>query len=842
MLDWVRGLLTRAKPAAAGRRYSRADLLRYGSSVKARYDAAQTTDENTRLWSQTDVLSARAANSYQVRSVLRRRARYEIANNSYARGITLTLANDLIGTGPRLQLRTADPDANRQVEQAWAQWAAAIGLSEKLHLLCLGKIGDGEGFGLLVNNDRLGGTAQLDVQVIEADQVTTPTLGFTTNTWIDGVELDERGDPAVYHVLKTHPGDLFFQTLNPLEYDRVPARKVLHWFRKDRPGQVRGIPEITPAVELFAKLRRFTQAVLASAETAADFAGMLESEAPADGGTEDPTPFETLAIERGMLTTLPAGSKLSQLRAEQPATTYEMFVRLLIREICRCLNIPLNVGLGDSSGYNYSSGRLDHMVYHRGHRIDRARCEVLLDRLFAAWLDESVMIPGLLPAGLNVSAVPHRWFWPGVESIDPVKDATANQLELETNTTTLADVYAERGEDWEEALRQRAKEKDLEKELGLVEPPPPPDPPGGGKPMAAALRAFLRAYDPDQARDDDGKFAGDGSAQDAAHAQQEQELAARHGQEEAAHDQARAAADQELQDRHEGEQDAHDRERKAADGQLEDRQGDEASALERRQERESDRLDNKHGREDHQVERAREKEDRLTERGRAKEDARVDDRREREDRPQQRQVDREFDGEWQEMRQRHAAAEDADRAKVKEAADRHGANSPEHREEYETARDRQAARSKETLGLGQRMDARRDELTRDKQPARAAEDKATADRRAAEDRAAAGRRDAEDQGRQARQAAERQALGDRHWQEESGLGDRHVAEADAHAAEWDRRGQALADRHQAERQAHEGAWERRGDELAQRHAGERDALDARQQAERDAAEEVTHAG
>ncbi len=44
------------------------------------------------------------AGSVNVRRILRNRARYEVANNSYARGIVLTLANDVIGTGPRLQM------------------------------------------------------------------------------------------------------------------------------------------------------------------------------------------------------------------------------------------------------------------------------------------------------------------------------------------------------------------------------------------------------------------------------------------------------------------------------------------------------------------------------------------------------------------------------------------------------------------------------------------------------------------------------------------------------------------------------------------------------------------
>ena len=48
-------------------------------------------------------------------------------------------------------------------------------------------------------------------------------------------------------------------------YDRVPAAAVIHYFRTDRPGQRRGIPEITPALPLFAQLRRYTLAVIAAA-------------------------------------------------------------------------------------------------------------------------------------------------------------------------------------------------------------------------------------------------------------------------------------------------------------------------------------------------------------------------------------------------------------------------------------------------------------------------------------------------------------------------------------------------------------------------------------------------
>jgi hypothetical protein len=76
-------------------------------------------------------LSANAANNPEVRRVLRNRARYEVANNSYAKGIVLTLANDVIGTGPRLQMLTANAEANRQIERAFEQWAKAVSLADK---------------------------------------------------------------------------------------------------------------------------------------------------------------------------------------------------------------------------------------------------------------------------------------------------------------------------------------------------------------------------------------------------------------------------------------------------------------------------------------------------------------------------------------------------------------------------------------------------------------------------------------------------------------------------------------------------------------------------------------
>jgi len=456
VLNFISNLFTRL----------RTSNVRGGAQVRARYDAARSTNDNYRHWANADGLSANASNSPEVRRILRNRSRYEVANNSYARGIVLTLANDAIGTGPRLQLLTPNAEANRRIEREFSLWSRAVNFPEKLRTMRMSRAQDGEGFALLTSNPRLPTSIQLDLRLIEADQITTPDFSRFLNESVDGIVFDSAGNPIEYHVLKSHPGKLV-RTNN--DFARVPAEAMIHLFRSDRPGQARGIPDITPALPLFAQLRRFTLAVLAAAETAADFAGILYTDAPANGEADAAEPFEPIELEKRMLLTMPGGWKMSQMQAEQPATTYGEFKHEILNEIARCLNMPFNIAAGNSAGYNYASGRLDHQTYYKSIRVDQSQIETtVLDRVLAAWFDEAALVPGFLPADLGpIANFSHQWFWDGQEHVDPAKEANAQATRLTNHTTTLAHEYARQGRDWEEALRQRAKETELMRELGL---------------------------------------------------------------------------------------------------------------------------------------------------------------------------------------------------------------------------------------------------------------------------------------------------------------------------------------------------------------------------------------
>jgi len=448
-------------------------LMAIRRAIRGKYDAAQTTADNKKHWANADALSADAANSFAVRRTLRMRARYELANNCYARGIISTLANDAIGRGPRLQLLTESGDDNTHVEKSFSDWAAEIRLAQKLRTARMAMASDGEAFLLLSNNPKLHHPVKLDLVLIEADRVTTPLFAPEKGAKaVDGIVFDQNGNPVEYHVLKQHPGDTGWLG-SGLEYDPVPASRVIHLFRKDRPEQHRGIPEITPALPLFSQLRRFTLATLDAAETAANFSGVIESNGAAEEETtEESAPFEEIELARNLFTTLPYGYKLGQMRAEHPETTYAMFKRELLNEMARCFNMPYNIAACNSSDYNYASGRLDHQTYDRAISVDRSDIEIVaLDPIAAAWMAEAVLIEKLLPQSWRLmgATLPprHAWFWTNRPHVDPSKEANAQETRLRNNSTTLAHEYALMGKDWEQELRQRAREIALERELGI---------------------------------------------------------------------------------------------------------------------------------------------------------------------------------------------------------------------------------------------------------------------------------------------------------------------------------------------------------------------------------------
>jgi len=459
------------------------------------YDISQDGDTTKYMWAQANLFPADAAARTNIRAMIRKRSRYTYINNGYYRGMVDTKARDTIGRGPRLQFVSIDKDINKRLERDWNRWQRETNLNIKLRLAVLSRIRDGEVFGLFFTNPILK-AVKLDIQLIEADRIASISGGNT----IDGITFDDVGNPISYTILKRYlsgsglmsnfdinphtdikqptPGSMTNNTLQG-DFREVPAEDVIHYYHPDRPGQHRGVAEASSSLTDFEILRRYTQANLIAAERAACFGIVLETENAVDTSLEtDPVatdPYSEVELSPGTISQLPAGSKAHDFKAEHPSTTYPEFKKEILEECARPLGISFNVASGNSSGYNYASGRLDHQTYFKVIDIDRQEIAYnILDRVFSKWFAEWILLPenfDIDKALKSVEPETHEWYWDGHEHVDPVKEATADNIRIKNGTLPIPEYYASRGYDWRDKLAERleyeVEEKTQREALGL---------------------------------------------------------------------------------------------------------------------------------------------------------------------------------------------------------------------------------------------------------------------------------------------------------------------------------------------------------------------------------------
>lgn len=454
----------------------RGQSMRQVGTLLAKYEAALPQHRN--YWPLADGFSADAAANPETRKVLRERCRSEAENNPLLDGMIETLAQDLVGSGPRLQLLLDDDKAKEQVEKAWQEWADEIGLADKLRVMRRARCTDGEIFAVFTTNRGINHPVKLDIKLIEGDQVTSPRPYDFDDNAIDGIEFDEDGNPAFYLILKNHPGDVHQPFHGTIEYERVPAEAVIHYFKAKRAGQSRGIPDFAPAMLRCAQYNRFILATLNAAETAASFAGVIHSTAPPNE-TEGPEVAlkagSDIVINRGVFPVLPHQWDMNQLKAEHPNTNFQMFRREIVGDCARCVNMPVNIAILNSGGMNFASGRLDDRIYDTSMRLDRKHLECkTVERILRTWLREAVLVSGVLPIKVRTmvatgQSIPHQWVWPGRDyAVDPDTEAKAATERINSRLSTYATEYGRQGRDWKEAFRQIALETRFMEELGIT--------------------------------------------------------------------------------------------------------------------------------------------------------------------------------------------------------------------------------------------------------------------------------------------------------------------------------------------------------------------------------------
>lgn len=337
------------------------------------------------------------------------------------------------------------------------------------------------------------------VQLIEADRVTNEKGQHDKkldngNVLAGGIELDSNGAPITYHILRGHPGNRYYNPASRI-WDKVPAYgattgriNVLHLMTRERPGQTRGVPFLAPVIETLKQLDRYTEAEITAAVVSGLFAVFVKSNSeglsplesavdgmtPGSSGDDRETSWDG-KLTPGLVADLQEGEEIESVGVNRPNTAFDAFVLSVMRQVGAALNIPFEV-LVKHFQSSYSASRaalLEAWTFYRERRAWLAAnfCQPI----YEAVIEEAVLL-GRLPAPgflqdpfVRTAYCRALWTGDGPGSIDPLREAKAAEARMAISLQTLEDeVQQYDGTDYEDKIRQRARELDMMRDAGVA--------------------------------------------------------------------------------------------------------------------------------------------------------------------------------------------------------------------------------------------------------------------------------------------------------------------------------------------------------------------------------------
>lgn len=439
---------------------------------------------------------------------LQARSRDLTRNNGLMAGGQQTLRDNVVGATLRL---SAIPDYrllgwDRERAREWGNFTEAkfrtwaetteCDAARTLNLLGLtlqafgGSMLNGDALALPLWLPRAGLAWNTRLMLVEADRLVTPLALSARDDIRGGIEQDAYGAPVAYYLLKHHPGDRLSVRTASQEWERVPAftpwgrRRVVHLHDKERTGQSRGRPVVSAVMQEFHMLGKYANNELQASLANSLIAAFLESDmdpqqVPEVFGTDVAGTWSGFTqgnrrirqMEGAAVLPLPPGAKLASFQPNRPNAQFEAFVLAVMRNIAAGLNMPYELLLKDFSKTNYSSARaalLEAWRYFNGRR--RWLTDYWLKPIYELWLEEAINAGQVEAPDFYENRYAYcraRFIFGGRGWVDPVKDATAARIRMETGVTTLEDECAEQGRDWEDVLEQQAIENRKRAELGL---------------------------------------------------------------------------------------------------------------------------------------------------------------------------------------------------------------------------------------------------------------------------------------------------------------------------------------------------------------------------------------
>lgn len=472
MLNWLDRAIGFFSPSAEVRRLQARVISKH--LAKRGYEGA-TRGRRGLNWT-TANQSADAASATDL-PILRARARDMVRNNPYAeRGIRVIEAN-VVGTGIIPTANTRAAGRNEALEKLWIKWGDTTACDfdgthdfyglQRLIMKMVARDG-----GALVRRHFKKPDASknvpLQLQVLEMDYLDTRKHGTFNgkNAIINGIETDPAGRVVAYWLYEVHPGAVVtFQSLrNAFTSHRVPASEILHVYRKDRAGQLYGVPWLAPVMLRMKDLDDYEDAQLLKQKISACAVGAIKDiEAPETSNLTDEEKEAWGRIEPGAWEFLPPGKDV-EFFTPPTVQGYAEHTRSVLRAIAVGLGITYESLAGDYSQSNFSSSRMGWLEFNRN--ITVWRNEIMIPQFCAPAYTWFAIAANM--AGLAQAVTPAIWTAPRREMIDPVKETEAIKAQIRMGTKSLSEAITEDGKDPAVVFQQYAADNKTIDELGLV--------------------------------------------------------------------------------------------------------------------------------------------------------------------------------------------------------------------------------------------------------------------------------------------------------------------------------------------------------------------------------------
>lgn len=467
--NWIDRVVGYFSPMSAVQR-ARA---RMALEVLAHYDGA-STGRRTENWKRVSG-DANAVNGPAL-NLLRERARDLVRNHPNARRAVRIMRTNVVGYGIKPRPKMAGSRSMKQAVKLWERWATSTECDADgrhniygLQALAMNAVAE---TGEVIIRKRIrrpsdGLTVPLQIQIIEADFLDTAKTQDVAGGGriIQGVEFDSVGRRVAYWLFPEHPGQTAGLRFGSYQSYRIPASEITHVFFTERPGQVRGVSWLAPAIIRLKDLDDYADAQLLRQKIAACFTAFVTDPAGGIGGLGEKKADDPLVetLEPGMINYLKPGQSV-EFVAPPITGDYSVFTSAILRACSVGIGLTYEQMTGDYSQVNYSSARMGRNEF--AANVDDWRFNMFIpqacDPLWR-WFTEAAVISGAM------SEMPLAdWTPPPLRMVDPEKEIAADKAEIRSGLKTISEALRERGIDPEQHFDELSGDTKRLDDLGLV--------------------------------------------------------------------------------------------------------------------------------------------------------------------------------------------------------------------------------------------------------------------------------------------------------------------------------------------------------------------------------------